>query len=201
VRRLLTTLALVLPGGFAVAAVSAYASLYSAARSGDPDVDRLRSDAILALGWVFGLKLSRAIVQAFVAGVLANERASREGDARYGDAHFPRGRAGYYPIGDVTARLGPAVGPGQVLAGLHLARLGFTGDPLELAQVGNELRALYYAARIFREAYDAAGGDLRETLRRYNGSPTFDGDHNGRPDAYEYADRALGRIAELGAVA
>jgi hypothetical protein len=176
-----------------VAAVSIFGSLYAAAYSGDPDVDRaaIRGNAVAALLVVFGLRVSRAIAQAFVAGILANELASREGDERYPDGAFPRGRAGYYPIGDYALALGPSVGPGQVLSGLHLTKLG-VADPMELAKVGNEFRALYYAARVFREAYDAAGGSVADAIRRYNGSG---------PRADAYAQRATTRIAELGAVA
>jgi DNA anti-recombination protein RmuC len=76
-----------------------------------------------------------------------------------------------------------------VLSGLHLARLGYTGDPLELARVGNELRALYYSATVFREAFDAAGGDLPQAIRRYNGSGSA---------AEAYRVRALARIDQLG---
>lgn len=169
--------ALAAPGGLIV--LSYFGVLYNAVRSGVAGVDapRIRGNAIAALLAVFGLRLTPAIARAFVVGVLVNE-----------GAHTP-GADGRYPLGDVGHKLGPAVGPGQVLSGLHLKRLGYDGDPLELARVGNEWRALYYAARIFREAYDAAGGDLRDAVRRYNGSG---------PAAEAYAARAMAR---LGAVA
>lgn len=167
--------------------LSFFGVLYSAARSGVPSVDRpvIRGNAIAALLAVFGLRLTREVARAFVVGVLVNEAASSPGTN------------GRYPLGDVGHKLGPAVGPGQVLSGLHLQRLGYRGDPLDLARQGNEFRALYYAAKVFREEWDAAGGDVREALRRYNGSKTYDGNRNGVPDAYEYADRAMKRIGAL----
>lgn len=161
-----------------LAGVSMFGVLYAAARSGVPAVDRpaIRGNAVAALLAVFGLKVTRELAAAFVRGVLVNEGASRPGvDGRY-------------PLGDAGHKLGPAVGPGQVLSRLHLVRLGYTGDPLELARVGNEFRALYYAARVFREAYDAAGGDVREAVRRYNGSG---------PAAEAYADRAMARVGTV----
>lgn len=184
-RGALTTAALVaaaiaVPGGIAM--LSIFGVLYAAARTGVAGVDRpaIRGNAVAALLAAFGLRASRELARAFVAGVVVNEGAYTPG---------PDGR---YPLGDVGHRLGPAVGPGQVLSGLHLRRLGYTGDALELARVGNEFRALYYAARIFREAVDAAGGDLREAIRRYNGSG---------PGAEAYAARALARIEKLGGLA
>jgi hypothetical protein len=169
----LVAAAIVVPGGLAM--VSIFGVLYAAARTGIADVDRpaIRGNAVAALLAVFGLRTTRELVRAFVGGILVNEGAYRVG------------ADGLYPLGDVGHRLGPAVGPGQVLSGLHLARLGFKGDPRDLAKPGAEFRALYYAARIFSEAYDAAGGNLRDAIRRYNGSGSA---------AEAYADRAVARI-------
>jgi hypothetical protein len=190
--------------------VSVFGLLYAAARSGVPAIDRpgLRGNAVAAVLAAFRLRASRAIARAVVAGVLVNEDASIEGDPRYPDSRFPRGRRGYYPAGDVGHKLGPAVGPGQVLSGLHLRRLGYTGDPLDLARVGNEFRALYYAAIVFREAVDQArdvlgalaseAEVLRWALARYNGE--FRG--GVFPDgAVKYATRAASRIEALGGLA
>lgn len=165
-------LSFLVPGGLIV--VSIFGVMYAAARTGIAGIDRaaIRGNAVAALLAVFGLRTTRAVVRAFVGGILPNE-----------GAYTPRD--GMYPLGDVGHKLGPAVGPGQVLSGLHLARLGYKGDPKDLARVGNEFQALYYAARIFREAYDAAGGDLRGAIRRYNGSG---------PAAEAYAEKALKRL-------
>jgi hypothetical protein len=181
VKRVLLILAGIVPGGLIVGGLSYFGVLYAAAATGVADVDRarIRGNAVAALLAVFGLKATPAIARAFVAGVLVNEGA------------FTPRADGTYPLGDVGHKLGPAVGPGQVLSGLHLRRLGFTGDPLDLARVGSEWRALYYSARIFREAFDAAGGDVRQAIRRYNGSG---------PAAEAYADRALARIDKLGSL-
>jgi hypothetical protein len=190
----LGTLAAVLPGGFIVIGASVFGVLYAAARTGIPELDRvtMRGNAVAAVLAAFNVRSSRAIVRAFVGGILANEDAFRPGDPKYGAAQFPRGRAGYYPIGDVTAKLGPAVGPGQVLSGLHLKRLGYDGDPLDLARVGSEFVALYYAARVFREACEAAGWSLPDAIRRYNGSGS---------KAEDYRTRALARLDKLGGIA
>jgi hypothetical protein len=172
----LVAAAIVVPGGLIM--ISAFGVLYAAARSGIAGVDRpaIRGNAIAALLAVFKLEATPTVARAFVRGVLVNEGA------------YTPGADGRYPLGDVGHRLGPAVGPGQVLSGLHLARLGFKGDPLELARVGSEFRALYYAASIFREAWTAAGGDVREAIRRYNGSGAA---------AEAYAERAIKRIGEF----
>jgi hypothetical protein len=89
-------------GAVGVGIVSWFGVLYSAAASGDPDVDRaeIRGNAIAALLVVFGLKLTPEIARAYVRGVLVNEGASR-----------PK-PDGTYPLGDVGNKLGPAVGPG-----------------------------------------------------------------------------------------
>lgn len=119
---------------------------------------------------------------------------------------------GAYPLGDKTARRGPAIGPGQVLRA-RIDRLWSRGrrvtfaasdfdddrrdtydpiplamrplvvgtDPLELALVGQERRALWASVVILREALDEVGGDELEAARRYNGF--------GAP-AQAYAERA-----------
>lgn len=160
---------IVLPLAFIFGGVAVF--LFEATKTGDPDLDslRIRGNALLALASTFGLKLTKPIARGYLA-ILHNEAAYREADPRYADRQYPRGRAGYYPVGDVTARLGPAVGPGQILSGLHLARLGYTGDPLDLARVGNEYAALSYSARIYAEALEASKGDVLGAIRRYNGS-------------------------------
>ena len=185
-------IAAVVPGGVLVAAGAMFAAMYAAAATGIDMLDRwaIRGNAVLRLVQVFGVHARPAIARAYVAGVLANE-----------GAYTPRAD-GTYPLGDVGNRYGPSVGPGQVLSGLHLARLGYTGDPLALARVGNESQALYYSVRVFREAWDEArqryGADADEgqvlsyAITRYNGSG---------PAADAYAARALDRIVSLGGFA
>lgn len=154
-------------------------TLYGAMETGDDELDRIRWPAMLALVRTFGFGVSPAVARAFMA-ILHNEAAYIPGDPRYPDAAYPAGRDGYYPIGDITARNGPSYGPGQVER-VNLERLGFDGDPQELAQVGNESRALGYSAQVFAEGYAAAGGDLPAAVARYNGSG---------PAADAYASRA-----------
>lgn len=173
------------PGGLVVGGAAMFAACYSAARTGIAEVDRwaIRGSAVLGLFAAFTVKMRPAVARAFVAGVTVNEGA-------YVPDEWAPGAL--YPLGDQGHRLGPAVSPWQILSGLHLRRLGYDGDPLELAKVGAEWRAAMYAARIFREAFDAAGGDLREAIRRYNGSG---------PAAEKYADKAMRRIDDLGGLA
>lgn len=161
------TLALIVPGGCLVGTVIGAAALWSAMETGVADLDRpaIRGNALLALAATFKLSISRAVARGFMA-ILHNE-----------GAYTPQAD-GTYQLGDTDKEGGPSVGPGQVMAGLHLTHLA---DPLALAKVGNELRALYYAAAVYREAYDSAGGDIQAACRIYNGSG---------PDAAAYAQKA-----------
>lgn len=190
--------ALAVPGGLVALGVYGgimFARCWAAAETGIRDVDawRIRGSALLGLFAVFHVRLTPAVARAFVVGVTVNEGA-------YTPTEYAPG--GRYPLGDVGHKLGPAVSPWQILSGLHLARLGYSGDPLALALVGNEARAAYYAATIFREAVDEGraklGADapeaevLRFAIRRYNGSG---------PDAEAYATKAMDRIGAAGGLA
>jgi hypothetical protein len=192
---------LALPGGVLVALSVAFASWYSAARTGIRDVDRwaIRGNALLALALAFGTRMSRNVARAFVAGVTVNEGS-------YTPAEYAPGAL--YPLGDQGHKLGPSVSPWQILSGLHLRRLGYAGDPVDLARVGSERKAAGYAARIFREAFDEAGevlgSDAPEGERlmwavaRYNGKWNGDAFPAG---AVAYRERAEARIEGLGGLA
>jgi hypothetical protein len=182
---LMGLLALVLPGAIflgvvlTVSAVFIATQLYQATKTGVAalDVWAIRGNAAWAIVRVFGLRANAAVARAFMS-ILRNE-----------GAYTPRAD-GTYPMGDQSiARIdhygnqvtGPAVGPGQVLW-TTLIRLGFAGDPRDLAKVGNEGEALLWAARAFNETVREAGGDMADAIRRYNGSGSA---------AEKYRDNAL----------
>lgn len=107
---------------------------------------------------------------------------------------------GTYPLGDVGIERGPSVGAGQVeranverlwaAAPFYLRPLVTTSDPLELADVGRERQAMWAHVQMLREVLQAAGGDLRDAARRYNGSGAA---------AEAYADRATDFMNALSA--
>ncbi len=121
-----------------------------------------------------------------------------------------------YPVGDMGDSRGPSYGPGQVLThnikalsdggtlagrgGASVSSLHFwmrwlkPRHPSDLARPGEEFRALYFSARMLKDALRKAGGDTTAAAGIYNGGPAWQGESG----AVAYSDRAakfLGRLA------
>jgi hypothetical protein len=98
-----------------------------------------------------------------------------------------------YPVGDLDVSKGPSVGAGQVLRSNIVKLWGSAGalrwlvatsNPLALARVGEERRALWASAKVLRGALDEAKGDENLAARFYNGGAHYNA------DAVTYAERA-----------
>jgi hypothetical protein len=162
---------LYLIGGVAI--VTAFLPVYHATLTGNPTLDRLRLAVTLAVIRAWGALAKPEYARALMV-ILRNESGANP--ANY--------------VGDLTATTGPSIGPWQVSRGTALAlglwapEPGVTGPEeraafASLAQ--NEYRTAIWAAFVLKDKLRLSGGDLREAIRRYNGSG---------PKAEEYADKA-----------
>lgn len=191
----------IVPGGLVViAAWMAGGAIVSASRADPRWQPRFR-----VLFWARLWSLVYRVPFGLSLAVLHNEGAStpraltsREQDALepWTDGDVP---AFGYPVGDTAILRGPSVGAGQVLrvnvsrlwlaAPFWLRPLVMAPDVSHLAYVGYERAALWAHVKVLREAFVAAGHDLREAARRYNGQGEA---------AEAYADRAENFLSNLG---
>jgi hypothetical protein len=163
-----------------VAIVTAFLPIYHATLTGSPRLDRLRLAVTLGVMRAWGPLAKPDYARALMA-ILREE--SGADPSNY--------------IGDLTAPTGPSIGPWQVSRGTAIALGLWIPEPgmgeaeqriayAALAQ--NEYRTAIWAAKVLREKLRLAGGDLRDAIRRYNGSG---------PKAEAYADRAWAFFSSL----
>lgn len=178
-------------GGLLLMAAAAYRA-FSRVRRADPSWN----PSFRVLGWARAWCLLYRVPWDFALSILHNEGASTPRPPRPNERRFfPEGAPGeIYPLGDTEIPKGPSVGAGQVLR-LNVEALWETvrapiraavvaGSAIDLARVGYERAATWAAVRIMRESIDAAGGDLNEAARIYNGGPRYNS------AAIAYAERA-----------
>jgi hypothetical protein len=175
--------ALLIPGGlvvlgavFLVLTAAAYA-LWSATGTGDSRLEALR----WRIAWQLARQLGAAVRPAHGRAMMAI--LSIELPARW--------TPGTPVVGDVELGGGPSIGPGQVYRatakalGLWTPPAGLTEDEERAeyrALSSDEDRMVAWSVAVFRSKLDAAGGDVAEAVRRYNGSG---------PRAEAYREKAL----------
>jgi hypothetical protein len=124
----------------------------------------------------FQSRISVGILWKFLPGSLDPDRGVQLGRAVMAILHneTPGGWDGQTVVtGDLTTPLGPSVGPMQVLRATAVD-LGLvpTDEPQEtyLARASNLDWCIEAGLTVFKSKLDAAGGDIAEAIRRYNGS-------------------------------
>jgi hypothetical protein len=177
--------ALLVPGGLVLVTGAGIFLLLRRARTGDAQLDALavRGRVVAAVVRVYGVAgafgdQGTAVLRACMA--LVNNEWNRRLPL---DAQ----------IGDVGAGVGPSVGPMQVSRALAV-ELGIwtpgaddQADREAYAAKAADLSWCFVAGvRAFKSKLEAAGGDVADAIRRYNGRGV---------DAAAYRDRALTFIA------
>lgn len=167
-------LALLLLGGTVTLAMKA-AQLYAATATGTPNLDRFRLSVAWAVARQFGADASPELARAVMA-IIRNESQGRPAPV----------------IGDAALGGGPSVGPMQVYRSTA-KDLGLWAPPPDAqddaserdayASVANdEATGIRWGVAVFAAKLEAAGGDVADALRRYNG---------GGAAAAAYRDRAI----------
>lgn len=158
-------LLLALPGGAVIMTGTVFAVLFDAARTGKADLDelRVRGRVVLEALLTFGVNVRPNIVRALMA--ITNNEIDRTSPPTY--------------LGDVTAPGGPSVGPMQVYRSTA-KELGLWTPPAGAsdaderdayaALAGDFGWGIRAGVKVFKAKLEAAGGDVADAVRRYNGS-------------------------------
>jgi hypothetical protein len=185
----LPALALILPGGVVVAVSLRMWQLYTQSKTGDPALDALRWPLVFALAWRYPLKVptSEGLKQIQTMITIANTERSLKGQ-----------------IGDLTAKVGPSIGPwqlsrqGAIDCGvwkpdpsdtLDGQRASYAAEEYDAGAVLNVKKLAWWSLVFFQTKLTAAGGDFEEAIRRWNGSG---------PAAVDYQQRALAAAEGFG---
>jgi hypothetical protein len=178
----LPVLALVLPGGVLVAISARMYQLFSESATNDPQLDNLRWPLIFALATEYPQKMltGEGLKQIQTMLVIANTERSLKGQ-----------------IGDLTATVGPSIGPwqlsrqGAIDVGVWKPdptdttdgqRAAYAAEEYDAGAVLNVKKLARWSLVFFQTKLEAANGDFEEAIRRWNGSG---------PKAVEYQQRAL----------
>lgn len=144
--------------------------LYTASATGDAQLDALRWPLIFALATRFPLMVPTgdALKQIQTMIVIANTERSLKGQ-----------------IGDLTAKVGPSIGPwqlsrqGAIDVGvwkpdptdtLDGQRASYAAEEYDSSGVLNVKKLARWSLVFFQTKLKAAGGDYEEAIRRWNGS-------------------------------
>lgn len=163
--------------------------LYAASATGDPQLDALRWPLIFALAtrypWMLTTSQAEKQIQTMIT-IAAQERSLKG------------------QIGDLTAKVGPSIGPwqlsrqGAIDVGVWKPdqtdtidgqRASYAAEEYDAGAVLNVKKLARWSLIFFQTKLKAAGGDYEEAIRRWNGS----GDA-----AQKYQKEALARADGFG---
>ncbi len=163
--------ALILVGGLIVLG---YYRILRSIRTSDPYLEQYRPLLARFVVLTFGAGASVPIARAMI-GIFDRENKARQRPPVVGDKLLPGG---------------PSIGPGQVYRAtaidLGFVPAGITREDYAMLAY-DDSRMVWWAVKVFRAKLAAAGGDVGEAIRRYNGSG---------PEAERYASEVIAWLAE-----